>query len=79
MALLTVLLPHSRRADTVGLLAIVADAYVVAGLLSWRAGKLNDRLLLPRPRFTGHSGEQSDHAIAAASANRCSRASAGLR
>ncbi len=34
---------------------------------------------LPRPRFTGHSGEQSDHAIAAASANRCSRASAGLR
>ncbi len=41
----TVLLPYSRRADTVGLLAIVADAYVVAGLLSWRAGKLNDRLL----------------------------------
>ncbi len=34
---------------------------------------------LPRPRFTGHSGEQSDHAIAAASANRCSRASAGVR
>lgn len=45
LVLLTVLLPHSRRADTVGLLAIVADAYVVAGLLSWRAGKLNDRLL----------------------------------
>jgi len=45
LALLTVLLPHSRRADTVGLLAIVAAAYVVAGLLSWRGGKLNDRLL----------------------------------
>lgn len=36
LALLTVLLPHSRRADVIGLLVIVADAYVVSGLLCWR-------------------------------------------
>jgi len=35
---------------------------------------------VPRPRFTGHSGEQSDHAtVACASVSRCSRASAGVR
>lgn len=35
---------------------------------------------LPRPRFTGHCGEQSDHAtVACASASRRSRASAGVR
>ena len=39
-----------------------------------------DLLPMPRPRFTGHSGEQSDHAtVACASACRCSRASAGVR
>lgn len=35
---------------------------------------------LPRPRFTGHLGEQSDHAMAGwASAARCARASVGVR
>jgi diguanylate cyclase (GGDEF)-like protein/putative nucleotidyltransferase with HDIG domain len=47
LALLTVLLPHSRRADEVGLLAVVGDAYVVAGVLFWRAGSLQARLLPP--------------------------------
>ncbi len=45
LALLTVLLPHSKRADAAGLLAIVGDAYVVAGLLFWRAGTTQARLL----------------------------------
>jgi len=35
---------------------------------------------VPRAQFTGHSGEQSDHATAAcARARRCSRASVGVR
>jgi len=35
---------------------------------------------VPRPRFTGHLGEQSDHAMAGwASAARCARASVGVR
>ncbi len=39
-----------------------------------------DAVRVPRPRFTGHFGEQSDHVIAAgASASRCSRASVGVR
>ncbi len=39
----------------------------------WRTLKLR------RPRFAGHSGGQRDHAAAAASACRCSRASVGVR
>jgi hypothetical protein len=41
LALLTVLLPHSSRANVAGLLIIVGIAYVVAGLLAWRAGVLS--------------------------------------
>ncbi len=41
LALLTVLLPHSSRANVAGLLIIVAIAYVVAGLLLWRAAALS--------------------------------------
>jgi diguanylate cyclase (GGDEF)-like protein/putative nucleotidyltransferase with HDIG domain len=37
LALVTVLLPHSAQTDELGLLLIVADAYVVAGLLFWRS------------------------------------------
>ena len=37
LALLTVVLPHSARASTLGLLLIVANAYLVSGLLLWRA------------------------------------------
>lgn len=37
LALITLLLPSSRHADKAGLLAIVGDAYVVSGLLFWRA------------------------------------------
>jgi diguanylate cyclase (GGDEF)-like protein/putative nucleotidyltransferase with HDIG domain len=40
LALLTVLLPHPERASELGLLIIVGDAYVVAGLLFWRAARL---------------------------------------
>lgn len=40
LALLTVVLPHSARANVVGLLIIVGNAYVVAGVLLWRAGSL---------------------------------------
>jgi diguanylate cyclase (GGDEF)-like protein/putative nucleotidyltransferase with HDIG domain len=40
LALLTVLLPHSRRADQVGLLVIVGDAYLVACVLLWRGSSL---------------------------------------
>jgi diguanylate cyclase (GGDEF)-like protein/putative nucleotidyltransferase with HDIG domain len=45
LALLTVLLPHSARANTTGLLAIVADAYMVAGWLFRRAQRLAPRVL----------------------------------
>ncbi|HTA33668.1 MAG TPA: diguanylate cyclase [Solirubrobacteraceae bacterium] len=38
LALITAALPHSARADDVGLLVIVGVAYVVAGVLYWRAG-----------------------------------------
>jgi predicted enzyme related to lactoylglutathione lyase len=42
--------------------------------------KRAESLGVPRPRFTGHCGEQSDHATAAwVGASRCSRASAGVR
>jgi diguanylate cyclase (GGDEF)-like protein/putative nucleotidyltransferase with HDIG domain len=40
LALLTVALPHSARANDIGLLSIVGIAYVVAGLLFHRAGRL---------------------------------------
>jgi diguanylate cyclase (GGDEF)-like protein len=45
LALLTVVLPHSGRANVAGLLAIVGDAYVVGGLLWWRASDLPAWLL----------------------------------
>jgi diguanylate cyclase (GGDEF)-like protein/putative nucleotidyltransferase with HDIG domain len=45
LALLTVLLPHSRRANEVGLLIIVADAYLVAAALFWRVGDRHARRL----------------------------------
>jgi diguanylate cyclase (GGDEF)-like protein len=45
LALLTVALPHSGRAQVDGLLAIVGNAYVVAGVLWWRARSLPDWLL----------------------------------
>jgi diguanylate cyclase (GGDEF)-like protein/putative nucleotidyltransferase with HDIG domain len=45
LALLTVLLPHSSRANEAGLLIIVGDAYVVAGILAWRAGNVSGRVL----------------------------------
>lgn len=41
LALLTVVLLHSARANVVGLLMIVGSAYGVAGLLRWRAGALS--------------------------------------
>jgi diguanylate cyclase (GGDEF)-like protein/putative nucleotidyltransferase with HDIG domain len=40
LALLTVLLPHPQRASELGLLIIVGDAYVVAGVLLSRAAHL---------------------------------------
>jgi diguanylate cyclase (GGDEF)-like protein/putative nucleotidyltransferase with HDIG domain len=40
LALLTVALPHSRRASELGLLLIVGNAYMVAGVLYWRAHHL---------------------------------------
>src|ERR1700722_2741654 len=40
LALLTVLLPHSREASDAALLMTIGNAYVVAGILSWRATKL---------------------------------------
>ncbi len=45
LALLTVVLPHSPRANVVGLLIIVGNAYVVAGVLLWRAGSLSTWVL----------------------------------
>ncbi len=45
LATLTVLLPHSRSANEVGLLAIVANAYLVGAALFWRARTLPDRAL----------------------------------
>ena len=45
LALLTVLLPHSPRLEAVGLLAICANAYMVAGLLLWQAGRASTRAL----------------------------------
>lgn len=45
LALLTLALPHSRRASEVGLLTMVATAYLVVGLLLWRSGRMPTRLL----------------------------------
>jgi diguanylate cyclase (GGDEF)-like protein/putative nucleotidyltransferase with HDIG domain len=45
LALLTVALPHSARASELGLLSIVGTAYLVAGLLLWRARRLPARVL----------------------------------
>jgi diguanylate cyclase (GGDEF)-like protein/putative nucleotidyltransferase with HDIG domain len=43
LALLTVALPHSRGASELGLLTIVAAAYLAAGALLWRASALPAR------------------------------------
>ena len=40
LALLTLALPHSRQANELGLLLIVGNAYVLAGVLFWRARHL---------------------------------------
>lgn len=40
LAALTVVLPHPSGESEFGLLAIVANAYVIAGVLQWRAHKL---------------------------------------
>jgi diguanylate cyclase (GGDEF)-like protein/putative nucleotidyltransferase with HDIG domain len=40
LALLTVALPHSARANALGVLVIAGVAYVVAGLLTWHAARL---------------------------------------
>lgn len=40
LAALTVILPHPAHQNEAGLLAIVANAYVVAGVLYWCAGRL---------------------------------------
>ncbi len=45
LALLTVALPHSRRANDLALLLIVGDAYLVAGLLFARAPVVSRRVL----------------------------------
>jgi diguanylate cyclase (GGDEF)-like protein len=45
LALITLLLPASRHADKVGLLAVVGNAYLVSGLLFWRARRAPRRSL----------------------------------
>jgi diguanylate cyclase (GGDEF)-like protein/putative nucleotidyltransferase with HDIG domain len=45
LALLTVLLPHSSQTRDAALLAAIADAYLVAGLLYWRGPRLPVRAL----------------------------------
>jgi diguanylate cyclase (GGDEF)-like protein/putative nucleotidyltransferase with HDIG domain len=45
LAALTVVLPHHSDANEVGLLVIVANAYVVAALMYWRAEELPARML----------------------------------
>jgi diguanylate cyclase (GGDEF)-like protein/putative nucleotidyltransferase with HDIG domain len=45
LALLTVCLPHPRRASDTGLLLVVGSAYLVAGLLLHRAGSVPRRIL----------------------------------
>jgi hypothetical protein len=58
--------------------ASVAEAIEVSGL-GWSVNKQPIAIhRVPRPRFTGHSGEQADHATSAWF-SRCSRASMGVR
>jgi diguanylate cyclase (GGDEF)-like protein/putative nucleotidyltransferase with HDIG domain len=45
LALLTVCLPHPRRASVLGLLLVVGSAYLVACLLLWRAPTVPKRIL----------------------------------
>jgi diguanylate cyclase (GGDEF)-like protein/putative nucleotidyltransferase with HDIG domain len=45
LALLTIALPHSARAVELALLLIVGDAYLVAGILFWRARRLSTKIL----------------------------------
>jgi diguanylate cyclase (GGDEF)-like protein/putative nucleotidyltransferase with HDIG domain len=45
LALLTVLLPHSRHANVKALLAVIAIAFLVAGTLYWRSSRLPARSL----------------------------------
>lgn len=45
LALLTVCLPHPRKASVVGLLLVVGTAYLVACLLLWRATSVHKGLL----------------------------------
>jgi diguanylate cyclase (GGDEF)-like protein/putative nucleotidyltransferase with HDIG domain len=47
LAMLTVALPHPARTNELGLLAIVATAYLVAGTLYTRAAKLHAWMLQP--------------------------------
>lgn len=45
LAALTLALPHSAQANELGLLAIVADAYLVAGILYWRSNTVSGAIL----------------------------------
>jgi diguanylate cyclase (GGDEF)-like protein/putative nucleotidyltransferase with HDIG domain len=45
LALLTIALPHPRRASDLGLLVIVGNAYLIAAVLFWRARTLPARAL----------------------------------
>jgi diguanylate cyclase (GGDEF)-like protein/putative nucleotidyltransferase with HDIG domain len=45
LAALTVVLPHAADTNELGLLAIVANAYMIAALLQWRAHTLPARVL----------------------------------
>jgi hypothetical protein len=45
LALLTVALPHSSRANVLALLLIVAGAYLTAGVLFWQAARMPTALL----------------------------------
>ncbi len=47
LALLTMVLPRSEAFDAMGMLAVVANAYVVAALLYWRADRLSPATLRP--------------------------------
>ena len=47
LALLTLLLPHGSRASEIGLLAVVASAYLTAAGLFWRAGVVRRSALPP--------------------------------
>ena len=46
LPLATLLLPSSRHADAVGLLAIVGDAYLVSAVMFWRARRIPPWVLL---------------------------------